>query len=334
LDADHGRLSGEAQSIPDAVLGNLSVFNPGFTVANDGTILISSGSDLQRLTWFSRDGRVQGTVGQPDQYTAVRISPDGTRVAVAEPESQSSGNRDIWIIDFARGIRSRFTTGGKGVMPVWSRDSQRIAHYGLNSTTVYVRSAGGAGGDEVLVESQQVLYGDDFAADGRFLYEDTNPETQGDLWILPAAGDRKPVPYLKTPANEINGTFSPDGKWVAYSSDESGQQEIFVQSVPASETKWQVSSGGGNFPRWRKDGSELFYRSPDGRLMVAAVHSGAGGLEFGAPAALFRTAEPIGPHTCPYDVAPDGQRILALIPETAGTSPLTVLINWQAELKK
>jgi hypothetical protein len=131
------------------------------------------------------------------------------------------------------------------------------------------------------------------------------------------------------------GPISPDGKWLAYTSSESGEQEIFVRSFPKSEGRVQVSGSGGNFARWRGDGKELFYRAPDGRLMVASVRPGKNGLEFGSPAALFRISEPIGPHVFNYDVAADGQRFLALTPESSEASkPLTVLINWQLGLKK
>ena len=159
-----------------------------------------------------------------------------------------------------------------------------------------------------------------------------NPEKQ--VWearILMPSGGRKPVPYLKTSSNQTNGRFSPDGKWIAYTSDESGHPQVYVQSYPASDdAKWQVSADGGNFAKWRRDGKELFYLAPDGRLRASSVRAAGKGLEFGAPATLFRILEPFGVHTYNYDVAPDGQRILTPTPATANSSSgLTVILNWQ-----
>jgi hypothetical protein len=153
---------------------------------------------------------------------------------------------------------------------------------------------------------------------------------------MPTSGDPKPQVYLKTPYNEMEGQFSPDGKWIAYTSDESGRNEIYVRGFPDNGVKIPVSNGGGGLARWRRDGKELFYRALDGRLMAALVRSTDKALEFGAPAALFSTTEPAGVFAYPYDVSPDGQRILALAPAAveAGASPLTVIVNWQATLKK
>jgi dipeptidyl aminopeptidase/acylaminoacyl peptidase len=150
----------------------------------------------------------------------------------------------------------------------------------------------------------------------------------------PRRATPKAAAYLKTSSNHSNARFSPDGKWIAYMSDESGQEQVYVQGFPATDQRWQVSDGGGNFATWRRDGRELFYRAPDGKLMVASVRAAGQGLEFGSPTPLFRITEPVGPHTYPYDVSPDGQRILALTTGTEDNSAtLTVLLNWQAGLK-
>ena len=185
--------------------------------------------------------------------------------------------------------------------------------------------------------SKQPAYGNDWSLDGRYLlYSEAAPDTQWDLWILPAARDSKPQPFLKTAYNELEGQFSPDGKWVAYTSDESGRNEIYVRGFPDSSVKIPVSNGGGGLPRWRRDGKELFYRALDGKLMAVPVRSSAQALEFGAPAAVLSTMEPTGVFVYPYDVSPDGQRILALSPAAseAGGLALTVIVNWQEALKK
>ena len=159
------------------------------------------------------------------------------------------------------------------------------------------------------------------------------------FWLLPyppsGAADRKPVFYMVTTAGgaSLNAQFSPNGKWVAYSSSESGDQEIYVQSFPRPDERVKVSNNGGNFVRWRTDGKELFYRATDGRLMAVPVRDSGHGLEFDTPAALGVTVSLVGGRFYSYDVAADG-RILALVPERSEEAPLTILVNWQAGLKK
>src|SRR6185436_10819312 len=138
---------------------------------------------------------------------------------------------------------------------------------------IYKHAANGTGNDELLAESKSALYVNDWSADGRtLLYTEASPDSDNDLWLLPLGTEnQKPAPYLQTPANESQGRFSPDGKWVAYTSNESGQLEVYVQSLPAGNQKWLVSNNGGGYPAWRRDGKELFYRARDGKLMVAQV---------------------------------------------------------------
>ena len=170
------------------------------------------------------------------------------------------------------------------------------------------------------------------AMDGRYITQQS-PEGRSELWLLPLSGDRKPEPFLKTAFNELQGQVSPDSKWIAYTADESGSSsEVYVTSFPASGPRWRVSNGGGSLARWTRNGKELFYRALDGKLMVASVRTVSNGLEFGTPAALFRVPEPMGMYSYPYDVASDGQRILALVPsKVAGDSAsLNVLVNWDA----
>ncbi|HYW46383.1 MAG TPA: protein kinase [Bryobacteraceae bacterium] len=337
LDPDHAQLFGEAVPVPGAeAVGSLGFATyPPFSVSGEGKVLVSTESDRYQLTWFSREGKVLSTLAQPGRYAALRISPEGSRAAVALVDS--SGKRDLWQLEFARGVQSRITVSGGGFVAVWSPDGQRLAYHLMAIGAILVRNANGAGQEETVLQSKYAVYINDWSPDGRYLmYTETSPETQYDLWLLPTTGDRTPVPFLKTPFNESHGQFSPDGKWIAYTSDESGQPEIFVQSRVAGEFKGQISNGGGSFARWRRDGKELFYRALDGNLMATPVRATAHGLEFETPTALFRIAEPLGTFAYPYDVAPDGQRILALAPVGGGggAPPLTLLVNWEAGLKK
>ena len=207
---------------------------------------------------------------------------------------------------------------------------------------LFSHSSNGTGDEERLIESHDSLNTQDWSSDGRFLLylvnsNDLSSKTPFDLWVLPMTGDRKPVPFLSTPFREGRGQFSPDGKWVAYTSDESGGNEVYVQSFPAGGGKWQVSSKGGDWVRWRRDGREMFYIAADRKLMSVAVQAVSGSLEFGTPRALFTipftqsSTGNLGPYT--YDVAPDGQRFLAAAPVADAASPtMTVILNWQAEL--
>jgi Tol biopolymer transport system component len=334
FDPERAQLSGEPVSIAGADgMGIVSVINQAlFSVSNEGTLLFSSADDTYQLAWFSRDGKALSTVGKPDHYAAVRLSPDGNRAAVALIDS--SGYRDIWTMELDRGLPNRLTYDS-GFVPVWSPDGHRIAYHDATQTRLFTIAAGG-GDRQGMLESQDPLYINDWSPDGRLLmYTKVSPATLNDLWVLPTSGDRTPVPVLVTPFNELHGQFSPDGKWIAYTSNESGQEEIYVRSVPATGST-RLSTNGGSFPRWRTGGKELFYRSPDGRLMVVSVATVAERLEVGTPVALMQIVEPLGTFAYPYDVGPNREEILVLTP--AGSEhkviPLTVIANWEAGLKK
>jgi len=336
FDIKRAQFSGEAVPVPGAHIVALA---PGYgrssvSVSNDGAIFFGTGSDRYQLSWLNREGKLLGTVGEPDRYVALRISPDGKRIVVVLADS--SANPDTWLLELARGIPSRLTFNGSFGTGAWSPDSQRIAYHLLNNTKLLEKSATGAGQEETVLQSQSTVYLNDWSPDGRFLvYTQLSPEGRSELWLLPLIGDHKPLPFLTSEFNEFQGQVSPDSKWIAYTSDESGRSEIYVQSFPAAAAKWLVSKGGGNFARWRRDGKELFYRALDGKLMVASIRKAASGPEFGTPAALFRVSEPQGQFSYAYDVAPDGQRILALVPaQIAGdNASLTVVINWDAKPK-
>jgi Periplasmic component of the Tol biopolymer transport system len=200
-----------------------------------------------------------------------------------------------------------------------------------------LKNANGTEQEETALQSQYTVYMNDWSSDGRYLvYTQQNPEGRFELWLLSLTGERKPQPFIKTAFNDSQGEVSPGNNWIAYTSDESGGlNEVYVTSFPIAGTRWRVSSSGGSFPRWSRDGKELFYRALDGTLMVASVRTASQGLEFGTPAALFRIPEPVGMFAYPYDVSPDGKRILALMPSkvSGDSSSLTVLVNWDVKPK-
>jgi Tol biopolymer transport system component len=302
----------------------------------DGTLLYG-GTAMRhvQLTWFNREGKPVGTVGQPGEYAGLRISPDGKRVAFMR-------GGDVWQMEFARGIPTRVTFSG-GTDPLWSPDNQRIAYWKGAPPNLFSHSSTGTGDEERLFESRDSLTTQDWSLDGRFLLylvnsNDLSSKTRFDLWVLPMTGSRQPAAYLSTPFHEGRGQFSPEGKWVAYTSDESGANEVYVQSFPPGGAKWwRVSSKGGDWVRWRRDGREMFYIAADRRVMSVTVRGISSSLEFGTPQALFMipvavaTSGNLAPYT--YDVMPDGQRFLAAAPVADAASPtMTVIVNWQAEL--
>jgi Tol biopolymer transport system component len=204
---------------------------------------------------------------------------------------------------------------------------------------VFSANANGTGTEERLIETRDTLLMEDWSPNGKFLLylvgsNDISSRAQPDLWVLPMAADDKPAPFLTTPFREGPSQFSPDGKWIAYTSDESGRNEVYVQGFPAGGSKWQVSSNGGDWVRWRKDGQELFYVAPDRTVMSVVVIPSSSSLEFGTSSALFALPATFDINvTYPYDVMPDGQRFLALDPATdAEEPPLTVIVNWRADL--
>ncbi len=173
-----------------------------------------------------------------------------------------------------------------------------------------------------------------WSSDGRFiLYTSSGLPTGDDLFVLPLSGDRKPVPFLKTPFNEYDGQFSPDGRWVAYVSDEAGKDDVFVTPFPGLGGKWQISTAGGMFPRWRRDGTEIFYLAPDNKLMAAAVNGNGSSFEVGAVKPLFE-ARALDPTRNRFAVSADGQRFLMNSAPQTASAPITVVLNWAAGLKK
>ena len=190
--------------------------------------------------------------------------------------------------------------------------------------------------DELLLESDQAIVPDDWSSDGRFLlFCNNDPQTGMDLWVLPVSNEKKPVPFLNTKFEERDGQFSPDGKWVAYESNESGRFEIYVQPFPGPGGKFQISANGGAQPRWNKNGKEIFYVSLDSKMMAAPVKLSADGksLETGTPAALFPVHIAGGPlpgaYKQQYAVSADGQRFLVNLVADQGTSPITLILNWR-----
>jgi Tol biopolymer transport system component len=248
----------------------------------------------------------------------------------------SSGGNDIWVRDLVRGVTSRLTFNeGGDASPVWSPGGDRIA-YGSERDgdwDLAVKAVGGTGEAEILLEAEGRQYPISWSPDGKhLLYHNVAPETSWDINVLDLEGEPNPRPFIRTPFIEIRARFSPDGRWVAYQSNESGQGEIYVQAFPGPGGKWQISTAGGGEPQWGPDGSELFYRSPERQMMRVEVQTGEA-FEAGIPEPLF--AASLRPITINnrYLVSPDGQRFLLLSSLVQdSTPPTTVVVNWTAEL--
>jgi Tol biopolymer transport system component len=283
-----------------------------------------------QYVWRDRQGRKLGVAG--DAGGVVFISPDGKQL-VGDPGS------DIWLLEFARGVATRLTFGPRGNQnPIWSPDGQYVAYFKVGFG-IYRKPANGAGGEELLVPTKGLAVPKSWSPDGRFmLYAQINPGTGADLLGIPVEPNPKPFVVAQTSATEDQGQFSPDGRWVAYTSNESGLSEIYVIPFPPSSNggKWLVSRGGGVQPRWRRDGKELFYISPDSKMMAVEVNTQPV-FQAGTPQALFQTdIVDTGIRTGPmsWDISPDGDRFLIISDTSSDATSLTVALNPHVALPK
>ncbi len=305
---------------------------------NSGSVLLSQGGNsvaLSRLVWFDRSGKEIGAVGNAEEFANVALSPDGKSVAVDKTD-QVNQNTDIWVYD-VQGTRVKRLTFDPAIdaMPMWSPDGTKLAFTSSRGQLfdIYIKPADGSQ-DEKPVEATANVdkYPHDWSKDGKYFLYLRGTE----LWTL-SYPELKSQPFLKGNFAYRSGQFSPDGKWVAYSSNESGKWEVYVTSFPEANGKWQVSNGGGLQPRWRKDGKELFYFSADGKLMAVPIKAGIG-FDAGAPVVLFQAdeKEPVATsEQIMYDVSKDGQKFLINTQvRNGGTQPMSVVMNWDAVLKK
>ncbi|MBI3048532.1 MAG: serine/threonine-protein kinase [Acidobacteria bacterium] len=345
FDVDRLELTGDAVAVAQLVTtGGQSGMAGGFSVSATGVLAYQTGpagvggqgSPTTQLVWVDRTGKQIGTLGDPAQYADLQLAPDGRQAVVSFFDS-ARGNRDIWIFDVARGLRTRFTFDAVDEFSsAWSPDGSRLVFNSRRkaSLDLYVKPSSGAGAEEELLADSFDKYPLDWSPDGRFvLYGAVVPSTGNDLWVLPLSGDRKPVPFLPTPFNEVNGQFSPDGRWIAYVSNESGRNEVYVAPFPGPGGKWQISTAGGNWPRWRHDGMEIYYLGLDNRLMAATVNGQGAAFMVGAVRPLFETRA--GAPRLSYDISPDSQRFLVnMLPEAAAPAPITLVVNWPALLRR
>jgi serine/threonine protein kinase len=336
------QLVGDPFSLAEQAAVNLA-FAVGAVSAGANVVAYRTGGGAanRTLMWLDRAGKQVGIVAQPDALAPLNLelSPDQARVAF---DRITSGNRDIWMLEPARQITTRFTFDpAQDIAPVWSPDGSRIV-FSSNRVGVYNlywKSASGVGGEELLLESPQTKIPLDWSQDGRFLiYRVSDPKNGFDLWVLPISGDRKPFPFVATSFDERDAQFSPDGRWVAYQSNESGRFDIYVQPFPGPGGKWQVSNAGGIQPRWQRDGKALFYISAEGKLMSVSVEAAFTTQTFKAatPVELFVTRIlGLNGQRQQYSVSKDGLQFLINVPaESASVAPITVVLNWNPGARK
>ncbi|HVG24747.1 MAG TPA: protein kinase, partial [Thermoanaerobaculia bacterium] len=334
FDLDALALEGEPRVIADDVRYEKGFFRAIFDVSNEGTLVLVRGAtqSISELVWFDRSGKRLGTVGEPDDFFDVRISPDGNQalVAVGDPA-------DLWAYDLRRNVRTRITFGAFNEQtPVYAPDGKSVL-YANDASTLYdtFRRSLTAGSAEAPFIAEKGLneYPWDWGG-GYVVYEREDlarATTLSDLWAMPENGG-KPFPVVETPALDSGARISPDGRWLAYTSLESGRAEVYVTTFPRPTGKWQVSQGGGGSPTWRGDGREIYYIDTDGILAVP-VSSGAT-FDAGTPSLLFRTNIKILPPPF-YDVTADGQRFLVNTMLFHGREePITLVRNWQKELEE
>jgi Tol biopolymer transport system component len=320
-----------------------------FSVSDNGVLVYDSSVNRssKQLVWVDRQGKQIRSLGAVGAYTQPSFSPDEKRVVVDRFDDQT-GSYHLRLYNLEGGGSSQFTfSQALDQFPVWSPDGRRIiwASNREGRFDIYWKAASGTGQDELLLKSSNanVRLPTSCSLDGRFLiyYEIDPTKTKRDIWVLPLSGDQKPFPFLQTEASEAAGQLSPDERWMAYTSDQSGPFEIYVRSFPSGGGQRLVSTNGGIGPYWRGDGKELFYYAPDGKLMAVEVKSGPRGdsqeesFEAGPPHPLFEFRSGSVVPNRPYAVTADGQRfLLNKIVDDSGGAPLTVVINWQAGLKR
>jgi Tol biopolymer transport system component len=336
FDPSTGTLRGEAQSLSSGVVDDVSTWHMDASASNNGLLVLGSGGSADwQLVWMDRNGKQMGTIA--DKLTnlqTAKLSPQGDRVAL----QIDTGMNDIWVLDLARGVRTRLTFGPvANTYPVWSPDGKWIAYTSDRNghSNLYRKPADGSGVEELLLTDEQVTVASDWSRDGKFLlYERGAVGSNSEIWVLPLEGERKPHLVVARPENSFvaQGHLSPDGHWLAYTSTESGTPEVYVVSFGGGQGKWQISTNEGTKPEWSRDGKELYYASDGGNtLLVVPVTETKGALQFGTPQPLFTTP---ASQQIIYDVSPDRKKILMNLVSQQVSQSVTVVSNFPAGLKK
>jgi serine/threonine protein kinase len=336
FDVQRRQLHGE----PVRIVDGIDVQGPGlsaFSVTDTTLAFRESARIASQLTWIDRRGQAVATLGAPTVSQGHAISPDGRQVlATMRDEKDLRDPPTLWLLDTTRGVSTRVTSGEYAESPVWSPDSKRIAYAAAidSPPNVYVRNADGSGSGQRLFTSRNQSYPTDWSRDGAFIVgHSVSPDTGADIWKLEVA-TRKLTPLIQSQFNESNARISPDGRWLTYTSNETGRNEVYVTRFPEPTGKLRVSTDGGVLPRWSADGRELFYRDGGGTLWSARVTADGSELRVGMPEKLFTLDALRLAGIVNWAPAPDGRFLVDLPVGDTTTPPITIVVKWQAALKK
>jgi Tol biopolymer transport system component/predicted Ser/Thr protein kinase len=339
FDARRLRLEGPPVVVAENVGFNPIGYQGFYSASSNGVLAYLEPGPGSRLAWLDSAGHPAGTAGSPARYNSLSLSADGKRVVFDAADPQT-GNIDIWALDLQNGISSRLTFDpAVDFYPIWSPRDDEVVFSSLRAgvLSLFRQRVGAPGSETAMKQPPEPKLATDWSRNGKFLvYSAFNPKTSWDIFVMPLTGVGGPIPFAATEAEERNGHFSPDGRWIAYTLQQGGIPEVYVQAFPATGAKWQVSNGGGRQPVWSADGRELFYVSPELRVIAAAVTSGSSGFAVGASrlvaqtriASLERTN-----HGNSFAVTPDGKRFL-VIENTDVATPITMVLNWTSALGK
>ena len=345
FDVSRFRLSGDAVTVAD-VSTNRNVDYSAYSVSGNGVLSYQhSAAGLTELTWMDRSGKITGKVGAPGKYFGPSLSPDGQKLAVEIDDPKVQGSSDIWIYDLIRDFRTRLTFAAAhehNLLAVWSPDGRQIAFSSDRSgqaLQIFVKAVSGNEPDRVISPGQGARYSTSWSPDGQYLAGVQQDAQRGtSFMLLPVRGPTAAMDFLPAATGLSRFSFpriSPNGKWIAYSSFESGRAELYISLFPSGTGKWQVSTNGGRDSIWRRDGKELFFTTPfEDSLMSAEIFDQNGDPVIGKVRPLFRIRVASSPHGT-FDVSPDGKRFLinTVLPPPA-PEPITLVVNWEAELNK
>jgi Tol biopolymer transport system component/tRNA A-37 threonylcarbamoyl transferase component Bud32 len=339
FDAKALKMIGEPVPLAEQI-GTDTVGLARFSVSRDGVLAYRTGESGDRMVWVDRAGKELDTVLEKGEFQDPSLSPAGDQLAFELIDART-GKSDVWLRDLARGVDSRFTFApGNAYAGLWTPDGDALVYTSERDDApgIYEKSTVGRGEEKLLARLEGLFFPTSMTPDGSAVavqIRAPNPKTGWDILILPRTPGAKPVPFRPTPFNEGNAHFSPDGKFIAFMSNESGRNEVYVQAYPGPGRTWQISTSGGADIHWSADGKELFYRAPDQRLMAVETQLGGGAFQPGIPRPLFLARIATGASTTKY--APDrtGQRFLVV--STLGReylTPTTIVLNWSAGLGK
>jgi Tol biopolymer transport system component len=340
---DYSALEGEPAVLAEGITANLIYGLADFGASFNGILFYGVGGNrAARAVWVGKDGRTLASIDPPGVVLGPRLSPDGSRLIMTRFDP-NTGNADLWLVDLARNLSTRFTFDpAYDFDPIWSPDGRETIFTSARGGVfnLYRKPVAASGEERRMTNSKLTQYPMDWSRDGSYvLYMQREASTSDDLWVLPMKDGGTPLPFARTEFSERHGQFSPSGRWIAYDSDETGGYQVYVRAFQPGATggaKYQLSSTGGSEPRWRGDGKEIYYVSSGGKMMAASVTESPAGLQFGPAKELFDAPLVYANNfSFFYDVTADGQRFLLLSPlQENSAAAYSLIINWPSKLKK